>query len=486
MKHVIEFSRRLNDADARFFFLGERRDCNVAMVMVSVLGGPVSLPALVEEFVPDEGGVPRFADYLRRAPLGLAPPVWTPLPAEERVTEYYGREIELSPGQGWEEVLAIVDEIQSTPFRPDRAPWEVAVISGAADGRTVLVMKAHHVLSDGMALAMLLAKTLAADTLAAVGMEIEVATEPPLRGPRLWLAIRDRAGAVGRWLRFLVRTLPELAGAEGRRRELAAFGRLRGQPRRWPLGEHGRARRLAAFRVPTTAWLSEAESRGGGSNELFLALTARIARLLLDRADFDAEPVRVGMPVTTRVGDTHEGGNSAEICVLELAGTEAELADLTIVRARAREARREMPAESPTLVEATLELLPGSLQAAVNFRRGAAFDVLATNIPVALGGKILGVPVEEMLMVAPAIGQSLSFSLTAYGEHFFFSANADRALLPDPIAAPIEQILVGLFGERCERFGAGMGGEERGPQANGEADGTIRWDRALKGLTIPD
>jgi hypothetical protein len=485
MQHVIEFSRRLNDADAKFFFIGERRGCNVAMVTVMVLGGDVSLRELVEEFVPGEGGVPRFADYLRRAPLGLAPPVWMPLPADERVIEYYGRETSLPAGAGWEAVFDAVDALQSAPFHPDRAPWQVELIRGAPDGRTVLVMKVHHAISDGHAFAMLFAKTFAGDVLAAANASIEVEVEPPPRGPRLWIALQDRAVVLRRWLGCLADSLPELTKRERRRRELEAMRKMLRPPRRWPLRSHGRERQLSGFRVPVAAWQAEAERREGGSNELFLAIAARITRLSLDGSDLDADPLRVGMPISLRSGSVHDGGNATAFAVLELAGTEAELADLSLVRSRAAEARKKaVAAAAPTLFEATLELLPGRLRAAIEFRQGAACDVLATNIPIPVEGKVLGVPVEDALMVAPAIGQAVSFSLTTYRGHFHLAVNADLGIVSASPSERAEAVLEEMFGSRLERFGAGPQKQKPQPEEGPKAvtNGAIRWNQILNNV----
>ena len=76
MKHVFHFSRRFTEADAKYFFIDRRKECNVAMVMVSVLACEVSLDELVDEFERYDEEIPRFGDYMRRAPLNIAPPVW--------------------------------------------------------------------------------------------------------------------------------------------------------------------------------------------------------------------------------------------------------------------------------------------------------------------------------------------------------------------------------------------------------------------------
>lgn len=456
MKQVFKFSRRLNNADAKFFFLGRRKECNVAMVMVAILPREFALDELVDEFAQYEEEIPRFADYLRRAPLNIAPPVWMPLPLSERRPEYYGREISMPAGASWQDVFAKVDEIQSTPFQAKRAPWEIVLVNGAPNGRSALVMKVHHTLSDGMVLAILFAKAFAADVLAEANAPIEVATELPPRGPRLWVALCDRGAALRHWLSSVAGSLPEMAERDWRQRELAVASKMLRPPLRWPLKSYRPARRLAGFRVPKAAWESEARTRGGGSNELYLALVARIMRKSFDSEDFDADPLRVAMPISVRGGrGVHDGGNTVVVGIVELAGGADDLTDLTAVRERASVAKRSAAESSSTLFEETLDLLPGSLRAAIEFRRAASCDVLATNVPIPIEGRLLDVPIEMMLMVAPAIGQAVSFSLTTYGDYLYLASNSDRGIVASPLDRCIEEALGEVFGDRFESFHGG-------------------------------
>lgn len=455
--HVLHFSRRLSEADAKYFFMARRGNCNLAMVMVAVLPREFRLDELVEEFMRYETEIPRFADYLRRAPLDIAPPIWMPMTAAMRRPEHYGREVTLPPGSGWHDVFGAVDAIQSTPFHPDRAPWQIVIVNGAPHGRSALVMKIHHVFSDGVALATLFGKAFATEALAELGMSIEARTDPPPRGSPLRIALGDRAGALRHWLGEAARDLPEFADGDRRRREGEAIRRVLRPRLRWPVSSYSRARRLTGFRVPTALWQQEAASRGGGPNELYLALVARIIRDLFKALDAGDGPLRLAMPIDLRGGrGVHDGGNTVGVGIVELTGAGSELSDLTAVRERATAAKRSGGEAIPTLFErALVDLAPGSLRAAVEFRRGAACDALASSIPVPMPGKLLGVPVEMMFMVAPAIGQAVSFSLTAYGDHFYLAGNTDLGIVPIPIEGHVEGALAEVFGDRFESFGTG-------------------------------
>jgi diacylglycerol O-acyltransferase len=451
MSQAIHFARRLNDADAKFFFMSRRPECNAAMVMLAVLARDTSLRELQDTLLPYETEIPRFTDYLRQAPLNLAPPVW--MPVEGFDVDDYVLERHLPPGSSWGEVFAAVDEIQSAPFPPEKAPWEIVLLHGAPDGRAVLVMKVHHTLSDGMALTLLFVKAFGGRALAEASAEIEVRTEPPPAASPARLALEDRVRAVRAWLRRLGEELPSLRDRSRRRREREAAARVLRPGLRWPLAEHETRRRLSGYRVPIAVWAEAARTRGGGNNDLYLALVARVMRKGFPDLDFEAMPLRVVMPISMRGEGDQDARNATSIGLVELRGREEELADLSEVRERAARAKEGAGEMGPSLFESALELLPGRLRAAIDFRQFAACDVVATSIPIPIEGEIDGIPIETMFMVAPALGAAASFSLTTYGEDFYLACNADRGIVPAPLDGAIEEVLEDLFGADFERFG---------------------------------
>jgi hypothetical protein len=237
-EQTLFFPRRLNDADAGFFFLGQRPKCNVAMLMLGVLEREIPFDSVLEELTAAGEEVPRFKDFLRRAPLDIAPPMWIPKDGFEVRAQI--NQASLPPGATWDDALTIVDRFQRSDFPTAAPPWEILLINGLPTGRSLLAMKVHHALSDGTALAMLFAKAFGGDFLAKSGMQVVAKMERRPETSPLVIALADRATAVRVWARRAARALPRLLGDRSvRRRERDAIRRHVRPRHRIPPGSHG-------------------------------------------------------------------------------------------------------------------------------------------------------------------------------------------------------------------------------------------------------
>jgi hypothetical protein len=389
------------DSD-KYVSLGRRRNCNPAVVLVAILPRALGLEELVGELS-------------RSLPMGGSAP------------EHHASEVALPPGSDWRQVFAEIDAIQSAPFRPGLAPWEIAVVNGAPGGRSALAVKAHRALGDGAALATRFAG------------ESGLSVAPPYRGPTRRLGLREA-----------IRALPELADGERRRREAVAIREFLRPPPRRPLASSRRTRRVACFRISAELWGAEAESRGGGADELLLALVARVMRGALDLLGSGPAPLRLAVPVRRSAEHDHHD----RVGIVELAGRSDELADLSAVCERAATALRGVGGATP-VGQVLVDLLPSPLRAAIEFRQGARCDALVSSLTTPVREQLLDVPVEMAFMVAPALGQAASFSLVAHGEHLCLASNADLGAMPAPLGGRIKDVLTELFGERFESFGEG-------------------------------
>lgn len=442
MKQTLFFPRRLNPADAGFFFLGQRRDCNVAMVMVAVLEREIPFADVLREFTAASDEVPRFKDYLRRAPFDLAPPVWIPKEGFEMGSQIHQTRL---ANPTWDEAAKTVDAFQSAPLRGDLPPWEALLVDGSPGGRSLLAMKVHHALSDGMALSLLFGKAFGGKALAGSGVEVIASSEPPPSGSRLRVALGDRAAAAAGVLCQAVRRTPRLLRDTGARRlELEALRRHLAPRHRAHASGYSGERRFSGFRVEIAHWEQEARKRGGSPNDLYLALVARTMARHFTEWDVSSAPLQIVMPVDVRGGALQDGGNVTGVGVVELTGSPADLLDLSRVHRRSRAVQQSAGTAAASLADQLVQLLPGRARAALQFREFATRDLVATNVPVPIPGELCGVPFQMMFMVAPPIGAAVGFSLTSYGDHFYLAANVDAAIaggdFEESVALSLEEV----------------------------------------------
>ncbi|MDX6610300.1 MAG: diacylglycerol O-acyltransferase / wax synthase [Solirubrobacterales bacterium] len=445
-KQTLTFPRKLNDADAGFYFLGEQPHCNVAMVMLAVLAEEIPFEEMLTELWSAAEYVPRFLDRLQPAPFGIAAPSWTP--ADQFEAREQVREVRLAPGSNWEDALSVVDKLQETDFPGHRPPWEILLINGCPAGRALFVMKVHHALSDGTALSLLFAKAFGKAFLEQSGLEVEAVSEAPTSQTALRWALRDRGSATVDFARRTRRRLPGLLHRPTRRREWESVRQLARPRYRQHPSEFGTRRRLSGFRIAASDWNDEAAARNGSANDLYLAIVANAMRRRFPQWSLDIFPLQMVMPVDLREESaTQDGGNVTGVSVVELDGDPRHLRDLHTVRQRTGEAKANARTMEPTLFDEVVQQLPGRLRGGVQYREFATRDVVATNVPVPIQGELCGVPLEMMFMVAPSIGTAVSFSLTSYGENLYLAANADVAVVPGGLDKELSATLRDVFGE---------------------------------------
>lgn len=449
-KQKLFFSRRLNDADAGFFFLGQRPECNVAMIMLGVLKREIPFDEALAALTAAAEEVPRFKDFLRPAPLNIAPPMWVPK-ADFEVREQI-RQVRMPAETSWDDALRIVDELQAAPFPAGAPPWEILFVNGMPGGRSLMVMKVHHALSDGMALSLLFAKAFGGDFLAKSGVEVVAEMEEPPGASRWRVALAHQRAATKALFGRLAETLVALPrSAATRRREIEAIRQLLWPAHRLPPGSHGRARRLSGFRVPIEVWNTAAGERGGSANDLYLAIVGNAIRRHFVNWDLEKEPLQTVMPVNLRgSADVQDAGNMTGVGVVELGGRFEDIENLSEIRKRTQEVKRSAADAEPSVVDELVLLLPGRIRSSIQFREFATKDVVASNVPMPIPGELCSVPFEMMFMVAPTIGASVSFTLTSYGDHFYLALNADRKVIAGPFEECLFAVLRDVFGELAQ------------------------------------
>src|SRR5262249_6723877 len=93
-------------------------------------------------------GAPRFRQRIARIPFNLGRPPWVD---DERFD--LGRPLHPAalPARGEEEQLrAFSNRLLELPLDLRRAPWEMWLVEGLADGRFAVIHRLHHAMVDGV------------------------------------------------------------------------------------------------------------------------------------------------------------------------------------------------------------------------------------------------------------------------------------------------------------------------------------------------
>ena len=348
------------------------------------------------------------------------------------------------------DLLDLAAPIAMQAFDRDRPLWEFHVADGLAGDRAGVVMKLHHVVSDGMGLVRMTRQLVerSREPVELPPREPEPAQSAPRSGfEHLQDAVQHRAGTAadraGRMLRAAGRGLGDFArdpvGATRQLGETAgSIGRLL-RPASEPLSPVMTARSMTVrFDVLTVSMESLKAASGvvqGTLNDAFVASVAGALRLYHEHQGKPTEALRMNMPINLREGDKgRAAGNQfvpARFAVPIAIADPAER--MRAIHELVQTQRGELAL--PLLDEITGAInrlgvgpatrVAGSMMKAVDF---VTSNVPGPRFPVyAAGAKI-----DNMYPFGPLAGAAVNITLFSYDGQLQIGVNTDAAAVADP------------------------------------------------------
>lgn len=439
-----------------------------------------ALLALVAERI---AYVPRYRQRVLGVPGRLAAPVWVD-DAQFDLAYHVRRAVLPGPGT-WRQLEEFVARVLTRRLDRSRALWELYLVEGLEDGRSVVVGKTHLALVDNLDtvdLTQVLIDSVAqpvpaqssptpSDPIPSTDgwLPLPEPTAFDLVGAALWESAQDPdtatsnlRGAVTSALGFGLAVGEVLVGGPTSGSQFIDDLLGGGPPRpASPLaGPPSGQRRWASVRLSLDDITAVATDHLVTAHDVVLAVVAGALRTwLLSRAELvGTDPaLRALAPVSVREDEgvlTSLGTQVATQLVPLPIGTEdpldrlREVASATVA---ARDADRAVGArelsEIPGFAPATLHVL-GARRATEPGR--PPFDLLVTNVPGPQGPLFLGpAPLAATYPVAPLPpGQLLSVALTSYQGGVFCGVLADRVAVDD-LTALTQGLTAALAELRC-------------------------------------
>jgi WS/DGAT/MGAT family acyltransferase len=390
-------NRRLSFHDAVFLHW-ERRNQPMHVGECMVYEGHFSRDELVELLAARLHLLPRYRQRVVPAPLRLSYPTW-----EDDSDFDLDRHVEevTMPAPGDDRVLStFVGKLFSERLDRDHPLWRVSVIQGHESGNTVLLMRLHHSMVDGVSAVALV------DVLHSVDPEGEGAPAPPvpwepkpLPGTLRLLqdALADRAGATAATLADAAGLLrPSTAVRQARELGLLARTWVKALPTglipapKTPWNhEISSDRHWAWLELPFDEARGVRRTLGGTVNDMILAILAGGLGRYLRRHGYETEgmKLRTMVPVSMRrPGDEGPMGNVVSLVVVPLhVGVEDPVERLNLQREAMDKAKADDQAAGiyqmiqmgrrvpPPLHELQWRLSPTSTRWPIN--------IVSTNVP---------------------------------------------------------------------------------------------------------
>ena len=431
----------MRDSDAFSWYMEADPLLRSTVVSVVLLDGQPDVTCLFDRVERACRTTPGFRHKVVQAPLRIANPRWV-VDNDFELGFHLRRIAAPAPGRIGD-VFAYACQTGMAGFDRQRALWEFTLVEGLEGGRTALVMKLHHALTDGVG-GMEMAKNLF--DLAPDSPELGPMPQPPsqarLSQPDL---VRDglvhnmsrTRGVVGGWLRTAPRDLVD-AAQHPRTALSSSIGTARSiartvQPVHATLSPVMQDRRLAwhydALALPLDALRDAARSAGLTVNDAFLAALTGGLRQYHERHNAVVDELRVTMPISIRKPDDPIGGNRITLMRFKApVGLRDPVARMRAIHDLCMDARHEPAVAYTNAIAGALNVLPrtyvGGMLKHVDF---LASNVPGIDVPVYLAGA----RVAEWYAFGPTIGAALNMTLVSYDKSCYIGVNVDTGAIPD-------------------------------------------------------
>jgi WS/DGAT/MGAT family acyltransferase len=462
----------LSALDASFLYL-ERPSQLLHVASILTFEGTLDFERLVLDLRSRLHLIPRYTDRVMPVPLGLAHPTWEPDP-EFDVRDHV-RQRTLRPPGNDEQLAELCAMLCTQPLDRTRPLWEVYLIDGyrcdaarsegspdsppagehampdrsASPERSVLFVKVHHCMIDGVSGVQLLGVLLDASS-----------KPPPIPGPE---GIRLRPALPGAATRLVgalsdsvitgvtrgVAALSLLARPRRAARELqqtadAIVSLLRtflaGVPQTPLNGRISAARGIASVTFSLNETKSIKNRLGGSVNDVVLAVVSGALRRILEERSMNPDRVELRAMVPVNVRPAHEHlrlGNRISMMVAPLpVGILDPVERLRQVRAATEQIKSHNESAKMERIVDLVALLPPSVQRLVGWLQGLAapINTICTNVPGPPVSLFMqGVRLDHITPIVPlADGIGVAFAILSYADTLTVGITCDATLVPDP------------------------------------------------------
>jgi WS/DGAT/MGAT family acyltransferase len=365
---------------------------------------------------------------------------WVPDPDFDLT--YHLRRMVLPRGSELQDLLDWASTQAMGGFDSARPLWEFTLVEGLDHHRSAFVMKAHHVVTDGIG----------AVQLAAHLFDFEPDAPPRVANPPSpgqvtstidqlrEIVVHDVAGFTDLARRSLRSVVPTLLHAVRHPQEAAnevvetalSVGRLVAPattPKSNLMVGRMKSTSYRVLDVPMPRLRAASKVAGGRLNDGFLAgITAGLHRYH-ERHGTDVQELRVAMPISQRVQDDAEGGNHVSVMRFTLPiAIDSPSERIIAMHDAVEEVRSERALDHTETIAGFLNLMPKGVIGAM--LKGV--DFLASNVPgLPVPMWLAGQKVERFYPFGPTAGSAVNVTLMSYDGHCCIGVNSDIAAIAD-------------------------------------------------------
>ncbi|MGE0507591.1 MAG: wax ester/triacylglycerol synthase domain-containing protein [Acidimicrobiia bacterium] len=443
MADLPRFDRRMTDAEGLMWRLEKDPYLSSTFGNVTILDRKVDIDHVRRRLDRATHAIPRLRQRVQPAPANLAAPLWVDDPQFE--LDYHVRHLALPKPGSVRQLLDLATLIVADPFDRTRPLWQFVLVDGLSKGRSALIQKLHHTITDGVGGVKL--------SLQFLDVERDAPAPPPITlddaeatessEPSAADAMRDLFAGSLRMPIGVIRQIRDLLAdpAQMPAASAAAADTVRGiisqlsdvERARSPLWtQRSLHRRLEVARYPLEDAKLAAKRLGGTLNTAFVTAAAHAASEYHRALGSPVEQLRASMTISTRTDSS--GTNAFSLARLLVPTGEMPIAErFRAIHEATTAARETSGTASLEKLAAVAASLPTSIITRLARQQTQTVDFATSNVkaapfPLFLGGA----QILENYPVGPLGGVAFNLTLLSYDGSLDMALNIDTAAVSEP------------------------------------------------------
>ena len=434
----------MSDAEGLMWRLENDPHLSSTFASISILDRKPDIAALRRRLERASVLIPRLRQRVMPAPANLTSPVWVDDPDFDLNTHV--RHIALPKPGTMRQLLDLATLIVADPFDRSRPLWQFYVIEGLRGGKSALVQKTHHTITDGEGGVELAMHFLDIDRDAPEPALLDPATDASARQPHPNGGANDLTGLVAGGLRLplgVVRQVRDLLADPTGIPDAghAAATTLKGivsqlsdtEPARSPLWTRRSLRRhVEVTKTPFRATKEAATRLGGTLNTAFLTAAAHAASRYHIELGRPVESLRTSMAVSTRTAES--GSNAFSLVRLLVPTGDMPIGERFAAIHETVSVAREPSAAARLDTLATMSAaLPTSVITRLARQQSQTVDFATSNVkgsPVPV--YVAGAKMLATYPIGPLAGVAFNLTLLSYDGHLDMAMHIDPAAVEHP------------------------------------------------------
>lgn len=444
MADMPKFDRKMSDAEGLMWRLEKDPHLSSAFAAVTILDRPPDFDRLLARMERAVHVVERLGQRVQPMPANLSAPTW--VDDANFDLHFHVRHIALPKPGTMRQLLDLACLIVCDPFDRTRPLWQFVVVDGLRGGKSALIEKLHHTITDGEGSVKLSLQFLDFERDAPDPPPIDPAeaeNREPTSSDSSGDLLRDLLAGSLRMPLGLLRQIKDLLSDPTGIPEAgsAAADTVRGvmsqlndtEQARSPLWtQRSLKRRMEVLRVPFEETKEAAKRLGGTLNTAFLTAAAEAAGRYHEQMGAPVEELRASMAISTR--SEGSGSNAFSLARMLVPTSDMTIGErFTWIQAAAGAARESNATASLETLAAVASTLPTSLITRLARQQAQTVDFATSNVrgaPVPL--YLAGAEMLENYAIGPLAGVAFNLTLLSYNHNLDMGVNIDSAAVTEP------------------------------------------------------